>query len=165
MPLGATGRPFPDDGDKSGSGSHSPAAGLIRIAVVGAHLSGMPLNHQLTQRGARLVAATQTSSAYRLYALPGTVPPKPGLARVSGGSTGAGTGAGTAIAMELWDKPLNCFGEFVAEVPAPLGIGSVELDNGTWVKGFICEPCGIDGALDISAFGGWKNFLASKTKG
>ncbi len=165
LPLGATGLPFPDDGAKSGSGSHSPASGLIRIAVVGAHLSGMPLNHQLTQRGARLVAATQTSSAYRLYALPGTVPPKPGLARVSVGSTGAGTGAGTAIAMELWDMPLNRFGEFVAEVPAPLGIGNLELEYGTWVKGFICEPCGIDGAQDISAFGGWKNFLASKTKG
>ena len=132
-------------------------AGLIRVAVVGAHLSGMPLNHQLTSRGARLVAGTFTSNAYRLYALPGTVPPKPGLARVA-------AGAGTAIAMELWDMPLKRFGEFVADIPAPLGIGSVELESGEWVKGFICEPCGLDGAQDISAFGGWKNFLASKTK-
>ena len=174
LPLGATGAVHPGNGPEShspsassgnalqnGSRSHSALPvvfkGLVRIAVVGAHLSGMPLNHQLTARGARLVATTCTSNAYRLYALPGTVPPKPGVARV-------GTGTGTAIAMELWDMPLNRFGEFVAEIPAPLGIGSVELDSGEWVKGFICEPWGIEGAQDISAFGGWKNFLASKTK-
>ena len=180
LPLGATGVALPaalqqDQADQSSaaarngsqshysghaakarSSRHSPAAGLIRVAVVGAHLSGMPLNHQLTARGARLVAATCTSNAYRLYALPGTVPPKPGVARV-------GTGTGTTIAMELWDMPVNRFGEFVAEIPAPLGIGSVELDSGEWVKGFICEPYGIEGAQDISAFGGWKNYLASKT--
>jgi allophanate hydrolase len=131
---------------------------MVRVAVVGAHLSGMPLNFQLTQRGARRVAASHTSRAYRLYALPGTVPPKPGLARVANDTAGAGT----AIAMELWDMPLDRFGEFVAEVPAPLGIGNVELESGEWVKGFICEPCGIEGAQDISRFGGWKNYLASR---
>ncbi len=165
LPMGATGVPFHDEGPKIGSSSHSPGTGLIRLAVAGAHLSGMPLNHQLTLRGARLVTTTHTSSAYRLYALPGTVPPKPGLARVASTTTGGTSQArtGTPIAMELWDMPLNRFGEFVAEIPAPLGIGTVELDNGEWVKGFICEPCGLEGAQDISAFGGWKNFLASKT--
>ena len=190
LPLGATAAPFPVDDPvsrfhshssgsaaKNGSQSQSPrppvASGLIRVAVVGAHLTGMPLNHQLTTRGARLVAAVQSSPNYRLYALPGTVPPKPGLARViadaaradTGTGTGTGTATGTAIAMELWDMPLNRFGEFVADVSAPLGIGNVELEGGAWVKGFICEPCGIEGAQDISAFGGWKNFLASKTTG
>ena len=162
LPLGATTARFPENKPVSGSYSHSPSNGLVRVAVVGAHLSGMPLNHQLTTRGARLVAAVQTAPAYRLYALPGTMPPKPGLARITADAARAGA-AGTAIAMELWEMPLNRFGEFVAEVPAPLGIGNVELESGDWVKGFICEPCGIEGAQDISAFGGWKAFLAGKT--
>lgn len=162
LQLGATAWRLPEDDPENRSQSHSlghsPAHGLVRVAVVGAHLSGMPLNFQLTQRGARLVAASSTANAYRLYALSGTVPPKPGLVRVAG----AAGGVGSAIAMELWDMPLNRFGEFVAEVPAPLGIGNVELETGEWVKGFICEPCGIEDAQDISAFGGWKNYLAGK---
>jgi allophanate hydrolase len=126
----------------------------VQVAVVGAHLEGQPLNWQLLERGARKVLATHTSPRYRLYALPGTTPPKPGLARVDGD--------GTAIAIEVWELPLRRFGEFVAEIPQPLGIGSLELADGRWVKGFICEPAAIAGATDISAFGGWRAYLASQ---
>jgi allophanate hydrolase len=126
----------------------------VQVAVVGAHLEGQPLNWQLLERGARKVMATQTAPRYRLYALPGTTPPKPGLARVESD--------GTAIAIEVWELPLRRFGEFVAEIPQPLGIGSLELADGRWVKGFICEPAAIAGATDISAFGGWRAYLASQ---
>ncbi|NIA53414.1 allophanate hydrolase [Massilia sp. TW-1] len=126
----------------------------VQVAVVGAHLEGQPLNWQLLERGARKMAATHTSPNYRLYALPGTTPPKPGLARVDG--------EGTAIAIEVWELPLRRFGEFVAEIPAPLGIGSLELADGRWVKGFICEPAAIAGATDISMFGGWRAYLTSQ---
>jgi allophanate hydrolase len=125
----------------------------VRVAVVGAHLAGQPLNWQLLERGARKVAATHTSRHYRLYALPGTTPPKPGLARVDRD--------GAAIEVEVWELPLRRFGEFVAEIPAPLGIGSLELAGGGWVKGFICEPAAIAGATDISAFGGWRAYRAN----
>jgi allophanate hydrolase len=125
----------------------------VRVAVVGAHLAGQPLNWQLLERGARKVAATHTAPHYRLYALPGTTPPKPGLARVDRD--------GAAIEVEVWELPLRRFGEFVAEIPAPLGIGSLELADGGWVKGFICEPAAIAGATDISAFGGWRAYRAN----
>jgi len=125
----------------------------VQLAVVGAHLEGQPLNWQLLERGARKIAATETAPHYRLYALQGTVPPKPGLARVAT--------EGTAIQVEVWELPLRRFGEFVAEVPAPLGIGSLQLGDGRWVKGFICEPGAIAEARDISAFGGWRAWLAA----
>jgi allophanate hydrolase len=127
----------------------------VQVAVVGAHLEGQPLNWQLLERGARKVAATHTAPRYRLYALPGTTPPKPGLARVEGD--------GTAIAIEVWELPLRRFGEFVAEIPPPLGIGALELADGRWVKGFICEPAAIASAEDISAFGGWRAYLQHST--
>ena len=129
-----------------------PAPEAIRVAVVGAHLTGMPLNFQLTTRDAVLVEQTTTKACYRLYALPGTVPPKPGLARVNEGSE---------IIVELWDVPKARFGEFVAEIPTPLGIGNVELADGRWVKSFICEPYALEGARDITSFGGWRAFIQS----
>ncbi len=128
-------------------------ADTVRVAVVGAHLTGMPLNHQLTSRQARLVEETRTAAEYRLYALANTTPPKPGLARV------AEDGAG--IVVELWDVPSAHFGAFVAEIPAPLGIGTLALADGREVKGFICEPHGLQGARDITSFGGWRAFLAA----
>jgi allophanate hydrolase len=128
---------------------------LIRVAVVGAHLTGMPLNHQLTSRSARFVCETNTADRYRLYALSNTQPPKPGLVRDD---------TGGAITVELWDMPLTLFGSFVAEIPAPLGIGNVTLADGSTVKGFICEPAGLKGALDITEYGGWRNFLNNKNK-
>jgi allophanate hydrolase len=128
----------------------------VQLAVVGAHLEGQPLNWQLLERGARKIASIDTSACYRLYALPGTTPPKPGLIR-----TANDAGTGHAIAVEVWELPQRRFGEFVADVPAPLAIGSIELADGRWVKGFVCESRAIDGAADISHFGGWRAYLAS----
>ena len=124
----------------------------ILLAVVGAHLSGQPLNHQLTSRGAQLRLTTGTAPHYRLFRLPGTTPPKPGL-RKSPGFSGPG------IEVEVWELTTRAFGEFVAEVPAPMGIGMVELADGTVVKGFLCEAFALDGAEDITAHGGWRAFL------
>lgn len=132
-------------------GSASPVSPHhIRVAVVGAHLTGMPLNFQLTTRDAVHIETTKTSKNYALYALNGTVPPKPGLARQQ---------VGQSIIVELWDVPTARFGEFVAEISTPLGMGNVELEDGRWVKGFICEPYGIDDAENISHFGGWRAYI------
>ncbi len=127
-------------------------SGQVRVAVVGAHLSGLPLNGQLRERRARLVATTATAPAYRLYALADGR--RPGLVRVDGD--------GAAIACEVWDMPLEHFGSFVAGIPAPLGIGRLELADGSWVSGFICEPIGIADARDITAYGGWRAWLAAR---
>ena len=121
----------------------------IEVAVVGAHLRGMPLNHELLACGARFRAATHTAPHYRLYALQGTVPLKPGLAKAQDGAS---------IAVEVWDMPVANFGRFVAGVPAPLGIGSVQLEDGHTVKGFICEGIALQQATDITAFGGWRAY-------
>ena len=128
----------------------------VQLAVVGAHLQGQPLNWQLLERGARRIAATETAPHYKLYALPGTVPPKPGLVRTAA--------QGSAIGIEVWELPVRRFGEFVAEVPAPLAIGSLELADGQWIKGFVCEPAAIAGAEDISAYGGWRGYLADRNR-
>lgn len=147
LTLGATGRYLP------ASTTPAQTPGSVRVAVVGAHLTGMPLNFQLTTRNAVLVQQTHTADTYRLYALPGTVPPKPGLAKAQ---------SGRSIIVELWDMPIARFGEFVAEIPAPLGIGNVVLADGRSVKGFICEPWALAEALDITEFGGWRAFIASR---
>jgi allophanate hydrolase len=123
----------------------------VHLAVVGAHLQGQPLNWQLLERGAHLIASTTTSRDYQLFALKGTVPPKPGLVRV--------TENGRTIAVEIWELPLRTFGEFVADVPAPLAIGSLQTADGTWVKGFVCEPWAIADADDISSYGGWRAYV------
>ncbi|TWI63649.1 allophanate hydrolase [Pseudoduganella lurida] len=123
----------------------------VMLAVVGAHLEGQPLNWQLLERGARKLRSTRTSPDYRLYALAGTTPPKPGLARVDRD--------GAAIEVETWELPLRLFGSFVAAIPAPLGIGSVRLEDGSTVKGFICEGAALAGARDITHFGGWRAYL------
>lgn len=125
----------------------------VRVAVVGAHLSGLPLNDQLTDRGAILVCCGRTRPAYRLYALPNTTPPKPGLVRCARD--------GQAIELEVWEMPIEEFGSFVASIPPPLGIGTVELADGERVKGFLCENYAVAGAQDISGFGGWRQYLAA----
>lgn len=130
-----------------------PAA-TVRLAVVGAHLSGMPLNSQLTSRGATLVGPARTAPDYRFYALPGTVPPKPGLLRVA-----ANEGAG--IALEIWEMPVQHYGSFVALIPAPLGIGTLALEGGGSVQGFVCEAHALQGAEDITHLGGWRAYLES----
>jgi allophanate hydrolase len=129
------------------------APGCIHVAVVGAHLTGQPLNRQLTERGARLVRACRTSPEYRFYALANTAPPKPGLVRDPGFD-------GPGIALEIWAVPSHHFGSFVAGVPPPLAIGSVQLDSGEWVKGFVCEPVATVGATEITEYGGWASYLA-----
>ena len=144
LKLGALDKALPLSSVTSVSPHH------IRVAVVGAHLTGMPLNFQLTTRNAVHIETTTTSKNYALYALNGTVPPKPGLARQQDGQS---------IIVELWDVPTARFGEFVAEIPTPLGMGNVELEDGRWVKGFICEPYGIDDAENISHFGGWRAYI------
>jgi allophanate hydrolase len=126
----------------------------IVIAVVGAHLSGMALNGELQALEARLLQEAVTAPDYRLYALD-TTPPKPGMLRVE-------PGAGSAIKLELWALSAAAFGKFVAAIPPPLSIGTIRLADGRGVKGFIVEPAAINGARDISAFGGWRAFMTEK---
>ena len=127
--------------------------GCLLMAVVGAHLTGQPLNWQLTQRGGRLLRTTQTSTDYRFYALKGTVPPKPGLVRVPGFS-------GPGIEVEIWALPADTVGTFVDGVPAPLSIGTLTLKDGSSVKGFLVEPAATQDAVEITHLGGWRAYLA-----
>lgn len=127
-------------------------SGQVQVAVVGAHLSGLPLNHQLTERHARLVASTQTAPIYRFYAL--LDGKRPGLIKVEVG--------GAAIACEVWEMPVSQFGSFVAGIPAPLGIGKLELADGLTVNGFICEGIGVTDAQDITQYGGWRAWNAAR---
>ena len=121
--------------------------------MAGAHLQGLPLHHELVARGARLRLATTTAPAYRLYALAGGPPTRPGLVRVSAG--------GHAIEVEVYRLPRTEVGELLAAIPPPLALGSVRLASGELVHGFVCEPIGLEGALDISASGSWRSYLAS----
>ena len=152
LAMGATGEPLPAPVPVFDA---PPAAATVRVAVVGAHLSGMPLNGQLTERGAVLVEATRTAPEYRLYALPGTTPPKPGMVRVAPGS-------GHAIVVEVWEMPVAGYGSFVALIPWPLGIGTITLADGSTVQGFACDALALEGAEDISHHGGWRAFIASR---
>ncbi|MGE8560595.1 MAG: allophanate hydrolase [Acinetobacter sp.] len=129
------------------------SAHAVKLAVVGAHLSGMPLNFQITTRGGTLVQKTKTAPHYQLYALKNTTPPKPGLQYLH---------KGQSIEVEVWEIPFANFGQIVAEVPAPLGIGNLQLADGSWVKGFICEGYALEDATNISHFGGWRAFIQSK---
>ena len=131
----------------------TPPEGLVRVAVCGAHMAGLPLNGQLTGRGGRLVRACHTVPQYRLFALPGGPPARPGLLRDASGS---------AIAVEVWELPTATFGSFVAGIPAPLGIGSMELEDGEVVKGFLCEAYATRDARDITALGGWRRYLETQ---
>ncbi|WP_284617664.1 allophanate hydrolase [Aquabacterium humicola] len=154
LPLGARLRePLPAD---HLPGAQPRAAATLPLAVVGAHLEGLPLHGQLRERGCRLIERTTTAPRYRLHALPDTQPPKPGLARVADGE------AGHAIALEVYEMPQDAVGSFLALIPPPLGLGSVELADGRWVKGFICEPAALQRAADISGFGGWRAWLAAR---
>jgi len=133
-----------------------PGDGQVKLAVVGAHLSGMPLNGQLLERNARLLASTETAPDYRLFALPGTTPPKPGLLRVA-------PGTGHRIAVEVWEMPLAHYGSFVALIPPPLGIGTLTLADGTQVQGFACDALATTQAQDISHHGGWRAYVDART--
>jgi len=129
-------------------------SGQISVAVCGAHLSGMPLNKQLTERRARLTDTIMTAPDYRFYALPGGPPLRPGLVQVE-------SGQGCGIEVEVWEMSSTAFGTFVADIPAPLCIGTVTLQNSVQVKGFLCEQHAVSHAKDISEFGGWRAYLAS----
>ena len=131
------------------------APGCVLLAVAGAHLTGQPLNHELTNRGGRLVKTCRTSGDYRLYALSNTKPAKPGLVREPKFN-------GWGIEVEVWAVPENTFGGFVAGIPAPLGIGTIQLEDGSFVKGFICEPAALSGAEEITRFGGWRSYVNDK---
>jgi len=146
--LGATDWPLPPPSDTP------PAAGPneIALAAVGAHMSGLPLNGELTQLGSRFLFAGKTAPEYRLYSLPGGPPYRPGLVRHPGGA---------GIDLEVWAVPSARFGDFIRGVPHPLGIGTVTLTDGSEVKGFICEPIGIEGAREVTEFGGWRAYLDS----
>jgi allophanate hydrolase len=154
LPLGATGAALPAAPPEPAPWPRSEPT--LAVAVVGAHLSGLPLNGQLLERGATLVEATTTAPHYRLHALPGTVPPKPGLVRVAPGEPG-----GHAIALEVWAMPTRAVGSFLALIPAPLGLGSIELADGRHVHGFLCESHALAQAPDVSHHGGWRAYLAS----
>jgi allophanate hydrolase len=127
----------------------------LLMAVVGAHLTGQPLNWQLTQRGGRLIRRCRTSANYRFFALKGTVPAKPGLVRVPGF-------AGPGIEVEVWALPADTVGTFVDGVPPPLAIGTLVLEDGSPVKGFLAEPEAVADAVDITSFGGWRAYLESQ---
>jgi allophanate hydrolase len=127
----------------------------VLLAVVGAHLSGMPLNWQLTSREARLVGRTRTAPMYRLYAMSGQDPPKPALVHSGPG--------GSAIELELYELDVGAFGSFVSEIPPPLAIGTVTLEDGQNVRGFVAEPRALTGALDITAEGGWRAYLSRRS--
>ncbi|HYJ41792.1 MAG TPA: allophanate hydrolase [Steroidobacteraceae bacterium] len=147
--LGATSLPLPP------AESLPAADGAIDVMVCGAHMSGLPLNKQLQERGAWQISTTRTAPVYRFYALPGGPPFRPGLVRVREN--------GVAIDVEVWRVPAEHFGSFVAGIPAPLGIGKVKLEDGSEVSGFMCESLGVADATDISALGGWRQYLASRS--
>ncbi len=136
----------------SQSGNYLQQETCIQLAVVGAHLAGQPLNYQLRSRGASLLRTTTTAPKYRFFALANTTPPKPGLLRVAELQP-------NGIEVEVWQITKEAFGSFVAETPAPMGIGNIELADGSIVKGFICEPYALEGAQDITPLGGWRNYL------
>ena len=149
LPLGATGQPQPPLARLA----VAAAADDIPLAVVGAHLSGMALNGELTALGASFRETARTRPDYRLFALAGTHPPKPGLLRVAAGE-------GAPIEVEIWALAPAAFGRFVAAVPPPLSIGTLALADGRLVKGFLVEAEAVAGARDITAFGGWRAYMA-----
>ena len=149
LPLGATGHPHPAQCDAA-PGTSFP---YVPVAVVGAHLSGQPLNHELTALCARLRRTLRTAPEYRLFALPDGK--RPGLVRRPGD--------GVAIEIEVWDVPSDKLGAFAAGIAAPLGLGKVRLADGGEVTGFLCESYAAEGARDISEFGGWRGWLAARS--
>ncbi|BBP76703.1 allophanate hydrolase [Pseudomonas sp. Ost2] len=165
LPWGVTlfGRAFTDqyllslaNACQDGKAPAQPARNdQARLVVCGAHLDGLALNGQLRQRGATLLESTRSSADYRLYALAGGPVQRPGMVRVAEG--------GVAIAVEVWQLPSRELGSFLTGIPAPLGLGKVQLEDGRWETGFICEGHGLEGATDISAWGGWRAWLSAQS--
>lgn len=163
LPLGATG--VVASADRTEATARGPrtaptqtfGASRMHLAVCGAHLSGLPLNHQLIERGGQLVRATSTAPCYRFYALPGGPPHRPGLIRASRG--------GGSIEVEVWSLPIIEIGDFLAGIPPPLGLGQIELADGQWQTGFICEGYAAEGAQEITELGSWRRFLKRLGRG
>ena len=152
LPLGATGHALP-----SADSSPAPAqrTNTVRVVACGAHMSGLPLNHELTERGARLVRKSRTSAKYRFFALEAFTPPRPGLLRAE---------PGAAIEVEVWELPASAFGGFVDGIPSPLGIGTVELEDGEQLRGFLCEQYATVGAREITDLGSWRTYIAQRSR-
>lgn len=148
--LGATQHPLPQPTALAAARSSQ-----IELAVCGAHMAGLPLNSELTDRGGQFVRSAATAPHYQFYALAGGPPARPGLLRSKAANS-------AAIALEVWSLPKSALGDFMAGIPAPLGIGSIELSDGSWVKGFLCEAIGTDGADDITHLGDWRRYLNQK---
>jgi allophanate hydrolase len=146
--VGAISQPWPD----SRPAKATLKEGYIAVVVCGAHMEGLPLNHQLQERRAYLLSGTRTAPKYRFYALPGGPPKRPGLVRVAEG--------GAQIEVEVWAVPQQHFGSFVAGIPSPLGIGKVELEDGSLHCGFLCESVALQGARDITSLGSWRVYLS-----
>ena len=151
VPMGATGLAVPPVAPAPAV----PSFGRIALAVVGAHLAGLPLNSELVSLGATFLREAETTGDYRLYALPGPKPPKPGLLRVADGE-------GASIRLELWTLDKAGFGAFVTGIPAPLGVGTIRLSDGSSAKGFLVEAEAVKGAEDITKFGGWRAYLSGR---
>ena len=149
--MGAARHPLPDTAIRT----DAPADDTLVLAVCGAHMSGLPLNGELTGRGANLIRTCRSAAKYDFYALEDFSPPRPGMVHTGGAD-------GHAIDLELWAVPTARFGEFIAGVPSPLAIGTVELEDGTSVKGFVCEAYAADGARDISQLGSWRKYIATR---
>jgi allophanate hydrolase len=147
--MGATGVPLPEATPQAGS-----KRAFLPVAVCGAHMEGLPLNYQLTERGGRLLSRTTTAAGYRLYLLPGGPPLRPGLVRDHSGG---------AIELEVWELPVVNLGDFLNQIPAPLGLGRVQLADGSSVTGFLAEGYAVNGAEEITQYGGWRKFFASQT--
>lgn len=165
-PLAALAETFEMAGDRTLGATGAPRAARavprdwadaqLRIAVCGAHMSGLPLNGDMRRLGAVFMREARTKADYRLFALPGGPPERPGLVRVGKG--------GSAIAVQVWAMPRDSVGDFLASISAPLSLGRVALEDGTQVTGFLCEAWAVDadlsGARDITATGGWRSYLA-----
>jgi allophanate hydrolase len=151
--IGGTGRLLDSTASLSSSSTGPP--GCVLMAVVGAHLTGQPLNWQMTERKARLIATTRTDGQYRFYALANTTPPKPGLVYTPGFK-------GEGIEVEVWAMPEQTVGSFLNMIPPPLCLGTIRLADGSQVRGFLCEPSGIEGAQEITHFGGWRHYVADQ---
>jgi allophanate hydrolase len=149
--MGATGAALP-----AGEAGSVPVPAKVRVAVCGAHMSGLPLNHQLTERGAVLELRTKSAPHYRLFALAGFTPPRPGMLRAAEG--------GAAIEVEVWRVPTENFGSFVDGIPAPLGIGTVELEGGETLRGFVCEAHAVAGAEEVTQLGSWRAYVGKMSK-
>lgn len=147
--IGATGLPIPMDTDAVDTPSRS---GQLRITVCGAHMAGMPLSPELTERGARFIERTKTVAAYELYALPGEPPQRPGLIRRSDG--------GAEIEVEVWEIASTELGDFLSGLPAPLALGTLELADGSSAAGIVCESHALDGATNITEYAGWRSYVS-----